>query len=801
MRKHRNVCDSFEEFLRTTAIDLEILLPRLLGQELCDFYLNPRYLRGSDFLMRWSQGRWAEDIVVRAINATGEFWIVPVQGDSRGVAGPITMISANPLERIVGELADKLATAVNLPTRRYDDRLTQWIAFHGLEGTNITTIVAHQAALNLILKGLICHLAGSEPQPNPASVSHILVEADAYFQRAGWGHLPHSCLDDLALQANVAIDNQAIAHVVSFLKMNAQQDVIGALYSKLVPQDARRSLGQFWTPASIAEFMTQWAVQETTDRVLDPAFGSGIFLLAAIERLVSLGESEVVASRQVAGVELSPLVFLMGVANVLLRYPQARPSLHLGDFVVPQREPLEVLRETPAMYSAEALQLALPGLEPIVPKTFSDCFDAIVCNPPYTRHHRLPEAYKATWGVQMEQQFGLRLSRFSSLFAYFLVQATRMLKPTGRMAFITPAVVFEASYSRQVKEFILRHLRLRAIITFHESLSVFEGVDTAACITLLEGPEAPSVKQVIHAEVSEWPGVQKLLEAVSKGEAATYSWGTIRPITWQALQPRRKWTVIPRENDRFDSERFVPLAQIAHIVRGIATGANNFFVLSDAEAKAWGLHPRNLRPVLTKNREAPGYVFDQEDFEQLKREGKKCWLLYLTGPVQPGTPEERYIRHGEALGLNSRSLVRTRSHWYEMEQREPAPIYFTYLSRKKSRFIYNSAGVLALNVFLCIYPEPRIAENQIVLKALLAVLNSMVSKQTLRHVGRSYGGDTIKLEPRELDRVPVLNLLKLGETECRRLATLFDTLCAANSDEEEDAIRRAIDEMVEAISL
>jgi len=136
-----------------------------------------------------------------------------------------------------------------------------------------------------------------------------------------------------------------------------------------------------------------------------------------------------------------------------------------------------------------------------------------------------------------------------------------------------------------------------------------------------------------------------------------------------------------------------------------------------------------------------------------------------------------------------------------MEQREPAPIYFTYLSRKKSRFIYNSAGVLALNVFLCIYPEPRIAENQIVLKALLAVLNSMVSKQTLRHVGRSYGGDTIKLEPRELDRVPVLNLLKLGETECRRLATLFDTLCAANSDEEEDAIRRAIDEMVEAISL
>ncbi len=709
-------------------------------------------------------------------------------------------MNVNPLERMVSELADRLAPAVRLPTQRYDDRLAQWVAFHGLEGTNITTIVTRQAALNLVLKGLICHLAGSGPLPNPAPASCILAEADAFIQKAGWGHLSPSYLDDLAFEANVSVDVQATAHVISFLKMNMQQDIIGALYARLVPQDARRTLGQFWTPAAIAEFMTRWAIQKPEDRVLDPAFGSGVFLLAAIERLLTLGQSEVVASRQVAGVELSPLAFLMGLANVLLRYPQGRPFLRLGDFIVPQREPLEILQEPPIVYNAGAPQLPLPGLEPTMPAIFPNGFDAIVCNPPYTRHHRLPETYKASWGAQMEQQFGLRLSRFSSLFAYFFVQATRMLKPSGRMAFITPAVVFEASYSRQVKEFILRYLRLRAIVTFHESLSVFESVDTAACITLVEGPEASPVKEVIHAEVREWPGVEELLEAVKQGKAATYPWGTISPITWQELQPRRKWSIIPRENDRFAHESFVPLVQIAHVVRGIATGANNFFVLSDAEVQEWGLNPRYLRPVLTKNREASGYVFDQDDFKRIGREGKKRWLLYLTDPVQPGTPEERYIRHGESLGLHTRSLVRTRSLWYEMEQREPAPIYFTYLSRKKSRFIHNRAGVLALNVFLYIYPDPVIAQNETVLKALLALLNSMVSKQALRHVGRSYGGDTIKLEPRELDRLPVIHPLKLDETECRRLATLFDTLCAANSDEEEEAIRQAIDKMVKGVS-
>ncbi|MEW6359584.1 MAG: AccI family restriction endonuclease [Planctomycetota bacterium] len=42
-----------------------------------DFLINPRRLRGSDFLMRWSQGRWSEDIVIATLNATKEFGVLP----------------------------------------------------------------------------------------------------------------------------------------------------------------------------------------------------------------------------------------------------------------------------------------------------------------------------------------------------------------------------------------------------------------------------------------------------------------------------------------------------------------------------------------------------------------------------------------------------------------------------------------------------------------------------------------------------------------------------------------------------
>jgi len=42
-----------------------------------DFLLNPRRLRGSDFLMRWSQGVWSEERLTQAVNATGKYFALP----------------------------------------------------------------------------------------------------------------------------------------------------------------------------------------------------------------------------------------------------------------------------------------------------------------------------------------------------------------------------------------------------------------------------------------------------------------------------------------------------------------------------------------------------------------------------------------------------------------------------------------------------------------------------------------------------------------------------------------------------
>jgi adenine-specific DNA-methyltransferase len=687
---------------------------------------------------------------------------------------------------IAGLLERAMPTGAN-------DGLVQWATFHGWDGDVDRCIVARQAALNLVLRALACHCLKAHLLPEVASADLILAESNNLLKDLEVTPPPSSYLDDLAVQARTTIQMPDLAALATALQ-DEQSDVIGDVYTSWVPQDARRTLGQVWTPRSIAQLMTQWAVQLPDDRVLDPASGSGVFLLVALDRLQHFGVKT--ASQQVTGVELSPLVFLMSMVNVLLHHPDAQPRLQWGDFLMPKREPHAVLKEPAAAYAVRVRQMPLPGLEAIAPTAFPGQFDAIVCNPPYTRHHRLPEAYKSSWAAVMKQEYGIRLSRFSSLFAYFFVQAARMLASTGRMAFITPAVVFEASYSRQVKAFIRQQLRLRAIVTFDETLSVFEGVDTAGCITLVEGPGTPAADTFTLIRVHQWPGPEPMLQAIERRGAVTADWGTSRKIDLAELEPHRKWTVIGWENTRFDNEAFVPFSNIARIMRGIATGANNFFVLSDSEVAEWGLDRANLRPVLTRTREAPGYAFSLADFDRLGREGKKRWLLYLTSPVMPGTAEALYIQHGQARGLHERSLVKTRSLWYAMEQRAPAPIYFTYLSRKRSRFIHNQADTLALNAFLCIYPIPAISQDETMLKALLAVLNSLLAKDSLRHVGRTYGSDTIKVEPREMDRLPVLNPIKLPADERDRLAELFDQLCRTDSEEAEKTVRQAIDEAI-----
>ena len=72
----RNEMRSFERGLSVSTEEIEFELRGIKEIAWADFWLNPRRLRGSDFLMRWSQGVWSEKRLLDAVNKTRKFFAI-----------------------------------------------------------------------------------------------------------------------------------------------------------------------------------------------------------------------------------------------------------------------------------------------------------------------------------------------------------------------------------------------------------------------------------------------------------------------------------------------------------------------------------------------------------------------------------------------------------------------------------------------------------------------------------------------------------------------------------------------------
>ena len=113
---------------------------------------------------------------------------------------------------------------------------------------------------------------------------------------------------------------------------------------------------------------------------------------------------------------------------------------------------------------------------------------------------------------------------------------------------------------------------------------------------------------------------------------------------------------------------------------------------------------------------------------------------------------QQYLAVGESTGLPDRPLIAQRRPWYKMETRKPPAFLFAYLGRRHTRFILNTAEVLPLTGFLCVYPHQT---DGAFLEKLWQVLQHPDTVNNLGLVGKSYGSGAIKVEPRALERLPL----------------------------------------------
>lgn len=124
-----------------------------------------------------------------------------------------------------------------------------------------------------------------------------------------------------------------------------QHDVMKVLYESVIGRQERYNLGEYYTPDWIAErIVSELVTEPLTQRVLDPACGSGTFLFHAVRHYlaaaetadVSIGDAIRGATKHVIGVDVHPLAVTFARVTYLLAIGMDRiASPARGAFGVP----------------------------------------------------------------------------------------------------------------------------------------------------------------------------------------------------------------------------------------------------------------------------------------------------------------------------------------------------------------------------------------------------------------------------------------------------------------------------------
>lgn len=108
--------------------------------------------------------------------------------------------------------------------------------------------------------------------------------------------------------------------ISNFDYQNVDEDVLKGVYQELIDIDTRHSLGEYYTPDWLCERIVQEFEFKKSDKILDPACGSGSFLRAAIHRIRELNPDVSVEelNEQIYGIDIHPLSVQITKTTLLL---------------------------------------------------------------------------------------------------------------------------------------------------------------------------------------------------------------------------------------------------------------------------------------------------------------------------------------------------------------------------------------------------------------------------------------------------------------------------------------------------
>jgi hypothetical protein len=287
------------------------------------------------------------------------------------------------------------------------------------------------------------------------------------------------------------------------------------------------------------------------------------------------------------------------------------------------------------------------------PQVFRDGgFDIVLGNPPYVRME-LIKAMKP----YLERRYEVVSDR-ADLYCYFFERGLRVLKPGGRLGYISSNTFFKTGSGQNLREYLLREATIESVVNFGD-LQIFEGVTTYPAILIMKRGAAPNEHALNFWNLDHLPDSNFLAEW--ERSAARFPQTALGSGSWELEDDRLR----ALRNKIKDGKRTIKEVFGAPC-RGVVTGLNGAFVIDNAtKERLCAQDPKSadlLKPFL-----------EGKDLKRWRTEPRNLWLIYIPKnrvAVENYPAIMNWLRPFKAQ-LEGRA---TQQEWFELQQAQEAYI-------------------------------------------------------------------------------------------------------------------------------